>query len=340
MTFDNQYSSLLVAEFILFTSGSFLALLHLILRANASLTAIKAKPTHWHRKRRFRLFGPSDLELITIGAPLDLIYESHPQDEKSQEAYVPKTISPQMSSTPPTLPKFSFAGKAVGSLTPQCSLTGEHLSSQNRLPVPQEVPSSSSPSSTHKRNKSGCTVFPAESAVDIRLPATTYNPQTPSAPVRRQAGPEVELKSATPMLTTTPLTDVSQASRDVDDLLPQWHPRTESFLRRSSVDSSATVQIGIRLSNATAALVSSSLDCTVDISSREEPLNPGPTNHDSRNEDSQQRLELQRPETAPGRPGEAVMLKLALTPPSSRKQCLYEPPIIPPNNDDRPAGFF
>src|SRR5215472_15037391 len=136
MKFDKQHSSSLVAEFILFTSGSFLALLHLILRANASLTAIKAKSTPWHRKRRFRLSGPSDLEMITISAPIDLIYESHQQDEKYQETCTPKMISPQLSSTPPTLPKFSFATKAVEPLTPQCSLAAEYLPSQTLSTVP------------------------------------------------------------------------------------------------------------------------------------------------------------------------------------------------------------
>jgi hypothetical protein len=358
-----------VAEFILFTSGSFLAFLHLILRANASLTAIKAKSTPWHKKRQFRLFGPSDLELIMITAPVDLIYETYQQEEKSQEAYASKMTSPQISITPPTLPKFSFTIKAVEPLIPQCPLAGEHLPSQRLPSIPQKASLSSPPSSTYKGNKSSYSEFPTEIADDIHLPATTYNPQTPSAPVRRQARSEIELRPTASIIATTP-----QASSEFDDLLLPQHSRSESLLhRRSSVGSSATVQIGIRLSKATAALVSNSLHDIGDTSSnptplslgstiqhplsikinqndhpqqgsrhsslsREELVKPGSKNNDSWSKDSQQMSELLRLETS--QPGGATSLKRELAAPSSRIHRSYELPIVPTNSDDRPAGFF
>lgn len=363
MKFDKHHSSSLVAEFILFTSGSFLALLHLILRANASLTAIKAKSTPWHKKRRFRLFGPSDLELITISAPIDLIYESYQQDEKPQEAHATKMISSQMSPTPPTLPKFSFATKAVDPLIPQCSLSAENLPSQKLPSVPHKA-SSFSPSSTHKRNKSNYSIFPVETPEDIHLPAATYKPQTPSTPVRCQVRSEIKLRPTAPMVAAT-----HQASHNEDNLLLPQHPGSESLLhRRSSVDSSATVQIGIRLSNATAALVSNSFHGIGDTLSNSAPPAPGSTlqwplsvkfhqrdhsqqgsRHSSlprdglvkpglRNNDSQQKPELLPLETA--QPGNATTLKPELAAPSSRIHRSYELPLVPTNSDDRPAGFF
>jgi len=363
MKFDKQHSSSLVAEFILFTSGSFLALLHLILRANASLTAIKAKSTPWHKQRQFRFFGPSDLELITISAPIDLIYESYQQDEKLQEACAPKMISLQMSSTPPTLPKLTFATKAaVEPLTPQCPRAVEHLPLQNLPSVPPKAFSSSSPSSTHKRNNSDYSVFPAEIADEIHLPATTYKLQTPSAPVQCQAMPEVRSTPVAPMVITT-----SNTSHNGGDLLQPQRLRNESFLlRRSSVDSSATVQIGIRLSNATAALVSNSLqsvdDPLVPGSSiqrplsvkfhqsdhslqelrhsslpREESVKPNPTNNDSWSKDSQKPEHLQLDAT---QLGDAIILKPELAAPPSRIHRSHELPAVPPKSDDTPAGFF
>jgi len=362
MKFDKRRSSSLVAGFILFASGSFLALLHLILRANASLTAIKAKSTPWHKKRQFRLFGPSDLESITISAPINLIYESYQQDEKSQDAYAPEKTSSQMSTTPPTLPKFSFVTKSVEPLIPQYPLAEKHLPSQKRPSIPQKVSLFSPPSSTHKRNKSSYPVFLSEIAHDIHLPATTYKPQTSSTSVRRHTL-EVELRSTAPIIATT-----SQASHDVDDLLLPKHRRSESLLhRRSSVDSSATVQIGIRLSNATAALVSSNLHDIEDTSSnpvapapcstlqyplsvkfhqndhpqqvsrhtsssREGVVNLGTSTSDSWCKDSQQKSELLRLQTAQPRD--------ATNSPSSRMHRSYELPIVPTNSDDRPAGFF
>jgi len=61
-------------------------------------------------------------------------------------------------------------------------------------------------------------------------------------------------------------------------------------------------------------------------------------NNDLWSKDSQQKPELLRLETA--QLGDAITLKRELAAPSSRIHRSYELPAVPPNNDDRPAGFF
>jgi hypothetical protein len=201
-------------------------------------------------------------------------------------------------------------------------------------------------------------------ADDIHLPATTYKLQTPSAPVRCQAMPEVGLTPVAQMVITT-----SEASHDGGDLLQPQHLWNESLLRRrSSVDSSATVQIGIRLSNATAALVSNSLHHVGDtlpnpallvpcssiqqplsvkfhqsdhshqelrhsLLSREELVKPDLTNNDLWSNDSQQKPEPLQLKTA--QLSDAIILKHGLAASPSRIL-----PAVLPNSDDIPAGFF
>lgn len=369
MTFDAQVSSSRIAEFILFTAGSFLALLHLILRANASLTAIKPKSAPWHRKRRFRLFGPSDLELITISAPLDLIHDSYRPDEKSQDIYAPKIISP-----PPALSTFNFQPTTSEILSPRWPLPEERLPSPKPGPKSPNTPPATSPGTSHKRNKPSYSIFPTSEADEIiQLPATTYSPPSSSAPVRRQNQPESELKPSITIHSSASVTDVSEASFHADDMLPPRHPWADSFHRRgSSAVTSATVQIGIRLSNAAAVLghgnaLASIIEASPDLGKRpesglrrslslqqerrksesppspisKERLKESAANQDSRSKDSRQKPELRRLETAPSLPGEAITLQpVALTSPKSKAQRTYEPPNLAPSKDDRLDGFF
>lgn len=366
MHFDSEVSSSRVAEFILFTSGSFLALLHLILRANASLTAIKPKSAPWQRKRRFRLFGPSDLELITISAPLDLIHESYQPNEKWQDVYAAKVISP-----PPAVSTFNSKIPTAEMLSPRWPLPEERLPSPKFPPPPKSATTSptSPPTKTHKPNKPSYSVFPAESTDDIvRLPATTYSP---SSTTRYSPKLESEVESSITIHGSPSVTDVSEASFHADELLPPSHPWTDSFHRRtSSASSAATVQIGIRLSNAAAALATNNLQSIVEASADpkkrpesylrrslsvpsyqseqkdlETPPSPiskerpkqSPTDQDSRSKDSRQEPELQRLETA----SEGVTLKpVTVTSPTSKAQRLYEPPKLAPSTDDRLDGFF
>ena len=63
-TFDGSFSSSRLAEVVLYTQGMCIALIHMILRTNAGLFAIKPKDTtNWDSKKKFRLFGPNDLEV-------------------------------------------------------------------------------------------------------------------------------------------------------------------------------------------------------------------------------------------------------------------------------------
>jgi hypothetical protein len=84
-----------VAEYALFSSGFFIAILHIFLRANAARTAIKARETPWHAKRRWRFFGPSELEIINISPPLNLVNPNYRPDEKVSEIYNRRLLNRQ-----------------------------------------------------------------------------------------------------------------------------------------------------------------------------------------------------------------------------------------------------
>ena len=354
MTYDDQFSSSRVAEFILFTTGSFLALLHLILRANASLIAIKAKSTPWHKKRNFRLFGPSDLELITISAPMNLIHDSYSSDDKLEDLYSTKIMSPLQ-----PLPNFSWNTQSQEVSTARWPLP---------LPSPSvptrslQTPAPSTIDSSQRQSESGSLVLPALVTNDIiQLPATTYSPPPSTPSSRRRAQTDAEANAPLAIQPPFSATGVSDTPFHANDLLPPSNPWTDSFHRRgSSADSSATVQIGIRLSNAAAVLAtsdsntqsivvvspktadrpSSNLRRSRSVSYSQQDQRPSETppspiskersrrtsaEQDSRSKDSRQSQDLQLLQTSPGRPGEAA---------------LYPIPRLAPSKEDRLTGFF
>ena len=353
MTYDSQFSSSRIAEFILFTTGSFLALLHLILRANASLFAIKPKSTPWHRKRKFRLFGPSDLELLTISAPMNLIHDRYSSDEKVQDLYSTKIMSPLQ-----PLSTFSLQLLSPEASTPRWPLP---LPSPAAIKSPRiSTPLDAGPS--QEQSTPGYQTFPAGTEEDIvQLPATTYSPPPSSLSSRRRAQTETGVKAPLTIQPSAWKFDVSDTSFHVDDLLPPGHPWTNSSHHRSSsADSSATVQIGIRLSNAAAVLATSNSDpqsiIVVSPKSTDRPSSslqrsysvpqsqldgrplespPLPiskerpkrtsTKHDSQSKDSTQSIDLQRLQTASSQPSEAL---------------LYPLPRLAPSKEDRLTGFF
>ncbi|KKY22399.1 hypothetical protein UCDDS831_g03564 [Diplodia seriata] len=72
MNFDEKFTSSRVAEIVLFSSGIFIAFIHLFLRVNVTRMIIKPVGVPWKQNKkavRLRLFGPSDLEM-TISKPV------------------------------------------------------------------------------------------------------------------------------------------------------------------------------------------------------------------------------------------------------------------------------
>ena len=312
MSFDSNNSSAQVAEFILFSQGSILAIIHLVLRANAGRFALMPKETPWQKKRQFRLFGPSDLEIITISAPLDLVNDAYEIDEKDADASAPKA-APRSISPPPiaTVPNPRLR-------SPNWPRADDGLPSpRRRLAFPTSKTTASSSAIDHKRRPS-YSLFPAEedpkvpstahalpssarrpsTAVSTRsaetlpktrfspilepktsmetlLPSTKYTPTVsttkfehallPSTTYSPNSISHAPAKPPSPTFSDTEtLTDHANTSEaitltSVADVRAQPRPRTPArhgHRRGSSADSSATVQIGLRLSSAPAAMLS------------------------------------------------------------------------------------
>ncbi|KAF2672327.1 hypothetical protein BT63DRAFT_193638 [Microthyrium microscopicum] len=279
-TLDDDFTSATIAEYVLFSSGAVLTFLHLFLRANAAMTAIKARETTWHTPRRLRFWGPNDLEVMNISPPLNLVNPSFRPDEKIDElCHKTQRGSPPTPKTP--LTNFSYPQKSL--LSKSSSLKLRRIDTENDLPPlpPTPISQQSSPvaqmkspvaqirspssqiNSNHARKKS-YVLFPGED--DIKLPATVYSPPSltsrtnPFRPVLKvQTGPQtqpIQGPFTAPSgilggpLTAPSVTDIRQATLEANGGLQPPGAPWMLHRRGSSTDSTATVQIGIRLSNA------------------------------------------------------------------------------------------
>ncbi|KAF2428056.1 hypothetical protein EJ08DRAFT_327698 [Tothia fuscella] len=264
-TFDSNLTSSGVAEFVLFTSGAAIAFAHMFLRANAARTAIKPVKTPWVARRKFRLCGPSDLELMNISSPLgessfqpnDRVSDIWARQEAEKgQAKMSEVTLPSSSYTP----KQSHAKKASwplpeqGPLTPPKSAALPKVS--ERSPISPKTVAITKTLPSHKRNQQSYSLFPGSD--DVRLPATIYSPNSQAYSPRTKL-PTIPASSADvnpflAKLTSPSVTDIREASLDPPN--QPWAPRHR---RGSSADSSATVQIGIRFSAAPSALTATAL---------------------------------------------------------------------------------
>jgi hypothetical protein len=276
---DKDLTSASVAEFALFASGAVVAFIHIFLRANAGRTAIKPRETPWQPRRRLRLFGPNELEIMNISPPLNLVNPNYDynSDEKIADIYArkqrhaPKVYSPE---TP--IPEFSFPAKSH-----------KRANSKSEWPLSQQKllsPGSNTPrkESTHKRRQPSYSLFPGPD--DVKLPDTVYSPPGPSnGPLSSRPLLQIETgtlsnKAYQPQSAPVnpPRGRTLTAGTQLAPPNVPWAPR---FHRRgSSADSSATVQIGIRLSAAPSTLVAANrrsslqLPPRTDLSSNPFPL--------------------------------------------------------------------
>jgi hypothetical protein len=254
---NSELTSSRVAEFALFASGAVISFIHIVLRANAARLAIKPRETPWQARRRFRLFGPNELEIMNISPPLNLINPNYGSDEKiadlvaRQQRQAGKLLLPQ---TP--IPNFAFPAKSLdsGSKSPWPL-------PQQRLPSPMVVlgPSSSPRMDVdHIRRHPSYTIWPG--ADDIKLPTTIYSPPGPStAPLpprplsQLDTGSTLTNQKYQPPLTLAKANASSSTRPPPESLVPPAFPWASTH-RRGSSASSATVQIGIRFSTAPSAL--------------------------------------------------------------------------------------
>ncbi|KAH7058917.1 hypothetical protein B0J12DRAFT_737534 [Macrophomina phaseolina] len=263
--FDNKFTSSRVAEIALFSSGIFIAFLHLFLRVNVNRMIIKPVGVPWKQNKkaiRFRLFGPSDLEM-SISGPLGLkdrsyamqdYYSNRPEKSGLEYAY-----SPPETSRRPSDPEDTYTPQLPTLLANRRSRqsNGSKLSA---WPLPLEPLKRTE--SKHTRKPSGdrrtptYSLFPNQLPADDvpQLPATVYNPNQ-SLSARESRKPSFDVgKRATAASLAPSVTDVSEAYRGLLPPMPLFAQR-HSHRRDSSLDSSATVQIGLRLSVAPAAMM-------------------------------------------------------------------------------------
>lgn len=289
---DDELTASTVADYALFSTGAVLAFLHLFLRANASRSVIKARETPWQRHRGFRLFGPSDLEVMNISRPLNLVNNYDP-DEKVAEIYARQQSLKRKASVPRTpLPKFSYPNTPTSTVkTPKTPRTPEPVAPAKSWPLPDDglpplpqtprdgLPSSPKANLTTSPIKKTQTYGLFPGGDDLKLPATVYTPPSISktpAPARLPATRFEPSKNASPLasnpLTAPSVTDVSNPFASSNPLTAPSvtdisNPFADSRLappgapwahrRGSSSDSTATVQIGIRMSSVGSGLFSS-----------------------------------------------------------------------------------
>ncbi|KAF2397083.1 hypothetical protein EJ06DRAFT_160116 [Trichodelitschia bisporula] len=257
-SFDKDLTSSRIAEFAIFFSGTAIAFAHLFLRANATRTAIKPGSMPWHAKRRFRLWGRNDLELMTISSPLHLVDSGFRPDEKVSDVYAQyQADQAQAPRFPSSIYPSSIYHKTRNNSTD---------STKTRWPLPPApLTISTGPGSSngHTRNKSSTySLFPTPTlttpiestpTTDIRLPLATYAPSTPpkTTPTRTASTkslPKLLIPGSRPQAPVS-ITDIGEASLPLPAAPWARNPRL-GHRRGSSADSSATVQIGIRLSAA------------------------------------------------------------------------------------------
>jgi hypothetical protein len=205
----------------------------MFLRANAARVAIKPSDTPWQERRGFRLFGPSDLELMHISAPI--MKQEYNPDEKVYDVW-----------------ESQIAANKISTKASQWPLPTEPVPPPKDRPIrsPPKTASTPQKESSHRRKRASYSLFPGSE--DLRLPATVYTP----------SGQSMGSESQTPAPRfVNPFAGMSASPESMDggSLQPPPAPWKPGHRRDSSAESMATVQIGIRFSTAPGALAASGI---------------------------------------------------------------------------------
>lgn len=264
--FMNTLATSRIAEVALFSSGIVFAFVHLFLRANASRMVIKpvgAQMPTKQKRPRIRFFGPSDLQM-TISGPLAL---ARPE---SREELMDEKRPFELDGSDEKRHYRAELSASQNPLTPD-SVASRGLVDSSRWPLPPD-PEQGQENGSHKRTKSGYSLFPTRAEDVPRLPATVYSPpksgskglSVSSLAARRQS----RRSSIADAKSVKSVTDVNEAYKWLPAPVPLF---TGRHGRQESTDSSATVQIGLRFSVAPAAIAAAK--CT----SINRQLSPPPT---------------------------------------------------------------
>jgi hypothetical protein len=316
------YGASNLAEYILVMSGAFVAILHLFMRANAARMAIKSSETPWHKKRYFRFFGPSDLEIINISPPLHLIYPTYRVDEKrlirtptSQRTYnsLPSTPSNSFPMKPAPL-SLSMSkhinkeymttpltgGSSRNAFSPGRSLMKEALQTPLTARCAKDTvttPHANEPAVRSAGQQPYCNFFPSPTSDTTHLPATVYSPAPSShAHLKFPTSPISPPRSVpSPILPPTTYQPHSPHLSNIrESPLPITPPHVPSpplppmptnlwNQRRTAISSTVgTVPIGIRLSSVPTALVAGH-QASAELPTIETVLETGPIRMHLRN---------------------------------------------------------
>ncbi|KAI9711923.1 MAG: hypothetical protein M1812_007077 [Candelaria pacifica] len=233
-----------IAAVVLNLSGFANGLLHLFLRSNANATAIRPTETPWQTKGRFKMFGGNDLDLCShITSPITLARSgSHllHQDEKSTEAFSPTSqtrfpppiYQPQPWSQPPSRNPSSSQHK--------------HPTTRPKTPRLPPLPTLSTITLPPTPNLQPYTLFP-----------TTTTPTTTTTKTHL---PKLLISNPKRETTHTYISPTPSSSCSHESLVLLSPPKAAALFsprhkRESSEYTSATVQIGLRVSGLTNAPV-------------------------------------------------------------------------------------
>lgn len=236
---EAQYTTSNLGEVTAFGSGILIGFVHMFLRTNSGLLVIKPVETPWQSRRKVRLFGPSDLPL-NISAPLNLI------ENPSLADFIPeKDLQAQFDQYHNKVGKDTEAGiySPYYKATIETQQTEWPSPRTPRWPLPAErfsaIGSPRQPQSGRKPSKTSYSLFPRREGdgPQAALPASGLGLSTMSP---RQGANKT-------------MNSPQSAGKGLIGLAPP-KPAFSRHRSQLSTESSATVQIGLRLSMAPAAI--------------------------------------------------------------------------------------
>lgn len=259
-----------VAAFGLSGSGILFSVIFFLLRTNALQMTIKPIQTEWPAKRRFRIFGPSDLNEVDFDACLNLFAQQEPVYDHTDEA--------EWKCAGLRSPYKEFDRQNCLSISPPMGIELDPAARTQSMGFKILQPHTATPqAASHKRNKACYSLFPSAEKNSCTTPAppsqsglrleqqlltalpqiTKVNGGYPSAAVQDL---ETSLtggskKATEPQLLLQPTTysSIDAKQRDSVDthLLRPPAPSfaAHSHRRGSSGSSCGTLQIGLRMSS-------------------------------------------------------------------------------------------
>ncbi|KAK7514914.1 uncharacterized protein IWZ02DRAFT_372512 [Phyllosticta citriasiana] len=252
--FSAKLSSSRVAEFVLYSSGAFVSFILLFLRINSNAAAIQPRSSSSFSRfnpLRFLAFPGPDSFDFKISEPIAVGGEKNNRFDRYGYQYRTEKVGFGMEKSSPGPREKSETWKAPVVQSKQI---------QTDSPTKKAMPSKEL-LYTHKRTRSGSySLFPAKSEQDresqlpysLRLPNIPKLPKLPSTVYSPDSSPQLAKASIDPFASPTKGAR-SGSVTNVADYYETFPPRplfTGRHIRDTSVDSHATVQIGLRLSMA------------------------------------------------------------------------------------------